>query len=258
MVKRKAMTSEQARDVRQAGHNDALEFALAIGLSHDYLNDPTAKKDVIDKNGDAHSVKSGAKRWQIFLYGKNRFLNDVAFQSMNGIGQILIKCLDIYPSTYAEYTANKAFYKENLRVPMRELKNKFSENYRVKTFLNKAYFNGGEVNYLTVKHENKFHVFTNKDVIDVFGEYLEVVNSQAHRINNTPEQKVLFRYNGINLGELEMRNSGENHYKEVLFVWNKLKTINLLFEKITAKEDYNEKVILYGGAIRKFKVKIKS
>jgi hypothetical protein len=37
-------------------------------LSNDYQNDVQAKKDVIDFNGDSHSVKSGKKRWQIFLY----------------------------------------------------------------------------------------------------------------------------------------------------------------------------------------------
>ena len=45
----------------------------------DYQNDKKAKKDVIDPSGDAYSVKSGSKKWQIFLYGRNRFINDDGF-----------------------------------------------------------------------------------------------------------------------------------------------------------------------------------
>jgi hypothetical protein len=252
MAKRKAMTKEKAREVRSQGHADAFEFALAIGLSRDYKNDAKAKKDVIDLAGDAHSVKSGNKRWQIFLYSKNRFETDDAFQSMNGIGQLLIKALDAFPNQYADYIVDKEPHKRKLRQVMRKLKEKFSERRRVKTFLGKAFFNGAEVNYLTVKHEGYFHVFYNQDIIDVFGQHLEIVNSQARKANDTPEQKILFRYKGINLGELEIRNSGKNHYKEVLFVMNKLKVLDLLFEKIKPLKKFNDKVVTYGKAIKKF------
>lgn len=74
--KKRGLDSEGARKVRQQGHDDALEFALSIGLNSDYQNDSKAKKDVIDPSGDGHSVKSGNKKWQIFLYGVNRFETD--------------------------------------------------------------------------------------------------------------------------------------------------------------------------------------
>ncbi len=255
MNKKKAMSSEQAREVRQKGHDDALEFAKIIGLEADYQNNMQAKKDVVDHNGDTHSLKSGTKRWQIFLYRKNRFENDDNFQTMNGIGQILIKCLDLYPETYDEYKANKSFYKNELRTQMRELNEKFQEKRRIKSFMNVAMFNAGEVNYLTVKHENKYHVFLKKEVIEVFGENLTAFNSQATRPNETPEQKVVFKYNGKNVAELEMRNSNYNHYKEVLFVMNKLKTLELFFEKIPFDKEYNEKVLLYGTSSKIFRNK---
>ncbi len=177
MSKRKAMTTEKARYVRQKGFDDALEFALAIGLSHDYENDRKAKKDVIDPSGDAHSVKSGNKRWQIFLYNRSRFENDYAFQSMNGIGQLLIECIDVYPENFHDYTKNKKYYKEKLRKPMRELCEKFQEKRIVRTFIAKSVFNGDEVNYLAVKHNNVFHIFINKNVVDIFAQYLVVENS---------------------------------------------------------------------------------
>ena len=127
MAKRKAMSSEKARNVRYQGHRDALLFAKAIGVGEDYQNNAIAKKDVVDHNKDKHSVKSGGKRWQVFLYGRNRFLSDNAFQSMNGIGQLLIECLDAYPETYDEYQRNKNNIKEQLRNPMRRLCELFQE-----------------------------------------------------------------------------------------------------------------------------------
>jgi hypothetical protein len=252
MSKKRAMTSEQARRVRQRGHDDALQFALAIGLPRDYNNDRKAKKDVIDPAGDAHSVKSGVKRWQIFLYNKSRFEKDYAFQSMNGIGQLLIRCIDVFPEKFANYSKNKQRYKEKLRKIMRILCNKFQEKRRVRTFLAKSIFNGDEVNYLTIKNDNKFHVFLNKNVIDILSENLIVSNSKARHIYETPELKVLFKYKEKNVGELEVRNSGENHYREILFVMNKKKVIELLMEKVKNIKNYNEKVIMYDDSIRKF------
>ena len=82
---KRGLSSENARKVRQQGHDDAFEFAMLIGLDSDYQNDVVAKKDVIDPSGDAHSVKSGNKKWQLFLYGLNRFSTDDFFQTMNGI-----------------------------------------------------------------------------------------------------------------------------------------------------------------------------
>lgn len=251
-MKRKAMTTEKARQVRAQGHQDALEFALAIGLAKDYGNDRQAKKDVIDPSGDAHSVKSGAIRWQIFLYHKSRFETDYAFQSMNGIGQLLIECLDVFPDNFDEYKKNKQHCKQKLQNIMKKLCEKFQEERRVKTFLAKSLFNGDEVNYLTIKHNGTFHVFLNKDVVTMLGQNLVVENSQARKVNDNPAQKVLFKYNGNNLGELEMRNSSLNHYKEVLFVMNKLKVIGLLFGKIPMTKKFNDMVSIYGNASKRF------
>lgn len=246
------MSTEKAREVRAKGHIDALEFAHLIGLQTDYQNNPQAKKDVVDPGGDTHSVKSGTKRWQIFLYSRNRFDNDDAFLSMNGIGQAIIACIDVFPNTFIEYQNNKQFYKDNLRSQMVALKDLLKEKRRVRTFLNKSIFNGGEVNYLTVKHNGAYHVFFSKDVIDAMANNLVITNSEAKRDNETSEQKVLFKFNNHNLGELEIRNSGENHYKEVLFVMNKLKVLELLFNQIALTGKYNDIVMLYGESNKRF------
>ena len=81
-------------------------------MDKDYERDPKAKKDVIDPAGDAHSVKSGNIKWQIFLYGRNRFLEDDGFQALNGIGSLLVHCIDAFPPRYNDYVDNKAAAKE--------------------------------------------------------------------------------------------------------------------------------------------------
>jgi hypothetical protein len=251
MAKR-GLSSSAARIVRQKGHDDALEFALLIGLQHDYQNDPAAKKDVIDPSGDAHSLKSGEKKWQLFLYGINRFKDDDFFQTMNGIGQLLVQCLEAFPKKYEDYIKDKKEAKEKCRIPMRELAEKLQEKRRVRSFINKAMFNGGEVNYLTVKHENTYHIFLNKEVVQVFADSVEVGNSQARSSNQVPEQKVIFKYEGKNLAELEMRNDTPIHYRQVRFNMIKPRMMALLFSKIPMTHTYSDKIFVYGEAAKKF------
>ena len=248
----RASSSDQARAYRQAGHNDARQFAYSIGLPTDYKNDPHAKKDVIDPSGDAHSVKSGQKKWQIFLYGLGRFWTDDAWGTMNGIGDLLAECINAFPTDFKAYQRNKPAAKERLRRPMKKIAALLQDKRRLRSFLNKSLFNGGEVNYLTVKHDGIFHVFLNQDVIQVFGDNLEVCNSRAITASQTPEQKVLFRYNGLNLGELEMRNDSEVYYREVRFNMIKPKAMDLLFTKIPLSLTFNEIVRVYGNANKRF------
>ena len=120
MKKRRASTSSSAREYRQAGHNAAKQFALTIGMGDDYRRDPKAKKDVIDPAGDAHSVKAGKKKWQIFLYTRSRLATDDGFQSLNGVGQLLVHCIDVFPPMFEDYEESKDIAKERLRTPMRE------------------------------------------------------------------------------------------------------------------------------------------
>lgn len=251
-MKKRAMTSDSARSVRQAGHDDAAEFAKLIGLSSNYKNDKQAKKDVIDPFGDAHSVKSGKKRWQIFLYHKSRFENDSAFQTMNGVGQIFIQCLKLFPDNFYEYKSNKNRYKQELRSLMIELKNKLSEKRRLKSFLEKSFFNGNEVKYLTIKVDDQFHVFYAQDVVESISANCIVENSKARREGEISEQKVLIKYENTNLGEIEIRNSSPNHFREVLFVVNRKKALELLYNKIKTEKTYVERVLLHGSAIKKF------
>lgn len=250
--RRRASSPEAARAYRQRGHEDALAFALAIGLDEDYQNDPQAKKDVIDPSGDAHSVKSGSKKWQIFLYRRNRFLTDDGFQALNGVGGLLVACIDAFPPSYEDYVADKEAAKERLKLPMRELKDRFQQRPLRRAFLRKAIFNGGEVDYLTILDDGIYHVFHCDDVVDVMGDAFEVVNSTARRAGEFDGQKVLFRHEGRNVGELEMRVSSKGHYPEVLFNMNRAPCLRLLLGAGLPSQELSDRVRIHGRAIRRF------
>jgi hypothetical protein len=250
--KLRASTSARARQYRQQGHDDALHFALAIGLGKDYKNDPLAKKDVIDPSGDAHSVKSGEKKWQVFLYGRSRFENDALFRVMNGVGQLLVDCINSFPAKFQEYQNNKLDSKNKLRPYMVAIANKLQDKDRLRAFLEKSIFNGGEVNYLTVYDKGKFHIFWGKEVSLLMSENLVVANSQALHKGQFPEQKVVFKFNGTTLAELEMRNDSVLHYREIRFNMLKPKAMALLYSKINTKKNFNDEVVLHGDAIRHF------
>jgi hypothetical protein len=253
LMARRASTSEQARTYRQAGHDNAGLFAQALGMQT-YKNNPQAKKDVIDPSGDAHSVKSGEKKWQIFLYSRNRFLSDDGFQALNGVGGLLIHCIDAFPPSYKEYRNDPDAAKKRLQTPMRELRDRFQRKALLRAFLMKSIFNGGEVNYLTILYEKHFHVFLNTDVVGTMGRRFEVVNSQARRAGEFDAQKVLFRYEGFNVGELEMRNESPGHYQEVQFNMNSQPAISLLFEHLgpCAAFRHSDAILVYGNARKRF------
>lgn len=251
--KKRGLSSANAKYIRQKGHDDALEFAKLIGLDNDYLNDIKAKKDVIDLSGDSHSVKSGDKKWQIFLYGLWRFESDHAFGAMNGIGQLLIECIKSFPEKFDDYIINKVDAKEKCKIPMRLLCEKMQDKKRLKAFINKSIFNGGEVNYFTIKYQNKFHIFENNDVVHCFGNNFTVENSKARNKDQFDDQKVLLRYNKFNIGEIEIRNDSKQHYRKIRFNMLKSRAISLLFDNFYNTVDYyNGNVLVYGGAIKKF------
>ncbi len=252
MNARRASTTEAAREYRQRGHDDALLFALAIGLEDDYRRDQAAKKDVIDPAGDAHSVKSGRIKWQVFLYRRNRFLDDDGFQALNGVGSLLVHCIDAFPPRYSDYEDNKEPAKLRLQAPMRELKDRFQRKALLRAFLRKSLFNGAEVQYLTVLRDGVFCVYWSDDVVTAMADGFEVVNSTARRPGEFDAQKVLFRHEGRNVGELEMRNSSPGHYGEVLFNMNREPCLALLDAAGLETAEWSSEVRLYGQARRTF------
>jgi len=98
--KRRAMTTEAARRVKLAGHQAEKEFANLIGGQ---IYPGSRKKDVVDARGNIHSVKSGAKKWQIFLYGKKRFEDSIGFLGAH----LFIDCIDSFPEKRGSILATK-------------------------------------------------------------------------------------------------------------------------------------------------------
>lgn len=247
-------TSEQGRSRREQGHQNATAFANAIGLGKEYQRDRRAKKDVIDPAGDSHSVKSGEKKWQIFLYGRKRFVSDDGFQALNGVGSLLVHCLDVFPPRYEDYINNKEEAKLRLQVPMRELRDRFQRKALLRAFLRKSIFNGGEVSYLTIRYNRVFRVYWSDDVVKTLASMFTVSNSSGISHGQFDDQKVVFRWDDRNVGELEMRTSGPEKYVKVLFNINARACIDLLdsadLSSISWK--HNQNVMLYGKARETF------
>jgi len=247
--KPRASTSEQAREYRQRGHDLALDFAKLLGVD-DYKNDLQAKKDVVDLAGESYSVKGGMKKWQIFLYSENRFKTDPIFQIM--LGQIFIDCINSFPATYAEYEINKEKYKKQLEPNMIKLANELKNRSMLKAFINKSMFNSGEVKYLSVYHRSEFHIFLGAEVERIMSKIFEVSNSRSRTPVQFSNQKVIFKYNGVTLGEIEMRNDSSIHYREIRFNMLKSKVMAMLFGNIANKQEFHDKLIVYGDAIKLF------
>ena len=168
----RGMSSEKAREVRAEGISAEKEFADLIGGK---THGSGKKKDVIDKRGDIHSVKSGEKKWQIFLYGYQRILNELDFAG----AKFILECLNSFPENREEYLKNKGVYKNQLKIAMNNFKEfLFQENNKL-LFLKKAFLNNGEVDFLTIKHNEKFHIFDGDEVIRLIDSSTLVVNSKA-------------------------------------------------------------------------------
>jgi hypothetical protein len=251
MRKRKAMTSEKASYVKRKGHADAQEFARALGIGKEYKSEPQAKKDVIDLEGHSYSVKGGEKKWQIFLYGKTRFERDYSFRGMNGLGDLFLRCINSFPENRNQYLRNKDKYKIQLQKPMRELCKRLKEKRLLAAFIDKSMFNSGEVDFLVIKEGEIFHVFWSREVVEILVNNYVVENSKARNENQFNDQKVVFKFENVTHGEIEMRNDSEIHYREIKFWLNKKLTFNLLKSQIRAVQNFTSKIIFYGKTIRK-------
>ena len=252
MAGRKGGTTEQGRALWHRGHDDALRFALLLGMDQDYKRDIRAKKDVVDPSGDAHSVKSGGKKWQIFLYRRTRFTTDDGFLALNGIGQLLVHCIDAFPPRYEDYRGNEAAAKLRLQTPMQELKDRFQRKALLRAFLKKSLFNGGEVDYLTVLHDGIYRVYWCDDVVKAMADGFTVENSKARTQDQYDDQKVVFKHDGKNVAELEMRNDKPPHYGEVRFNMNKTPALALLEGAITEAKTLHPEITAHGHAIKTF------
>jgi len=274
-------SSSQASEYKLKGHKDEAQFAKLIDGS-DETDSATGKTDVIGKDGKKYTVKGGKKKWQIFLYGEERFKSDSDFLNMNGVGNLFLECLNSFPSDYQKYQADKIVCKKLLleyskqnssalkdlekltqllpsdntyfssKISLRKhtslLKNKFEDKAILKSFLDKAIFNNEEVDRLAIMQGNIFLVFEKKDVLDIFSNFFSVENSVAGNIPtdlNIDGQKVLFRYK-TNVVEIEIRNDSVKHFRQVRFNMIREKALELILEKTELLNKINDNVIFFG------------
>ena len=207
------------------GHINEHDFAELIGGEVN-KGSHTDKRDVVDSQHGMHSVKAG-EWWQIFPYGEERLRANTIFQGLGGIANILIDCINAYPPRWDDYRADQDAAKERLRPHMRALLAELKKPGLLKAFLDKALFDGGNADYLSIfpgdadkdKSRKCFHVFHKDDVTKALLDDLEVQNSKARRAGQTPELKVVFRSRtlGRQIGEIEDRHDSKTHYRETKF-----------------------------------------
>ena len=142
------MTSKHASIVKISGHVNEGHFAKLINGQVN-PGTHTDKRDVIDSFGRSHSVKAGTW-WQIFLYGKQRLENDNLLKGIGNLAEILVNCIDAYPLDYYAYKTNKVEARLNLQPHMRELNAELSKENIMKAFLEKALFDGGNAEFLSI------------------------------------------------------------------------------------------------------------
>lgn len=224
MRRKRAMTSAEASSVKRAGDANERDFAKLIGGK--VVGKKTDKKDVEDKQGNNHSVKGG-EYWQIFLYGRNRFVTNTEFQGIGNVAKLMIACLDAFPENRFDYESDKVIAKRRLQEPMRFLCEEIHKPNIFPQLLSKGIFNGDEVTYLSVltpclshklsRADKRFHIFSQSSVVDILSSQLEIANSKARkgRPEEMDDQKVVFRYGDKNVGEIEVRTDSKVHYREM-------------------------------------------
>lgn len=196
------MTSAKASAVKKDGHK--LEDVFA-GLVGGVTIPGTGKADV--RRGDqSWSLKSGT--WaQIFLYRGARAAE---------LGPEFKGCIDIFPENRTEYLENKVALKTELQKPMRVLAGHLSQDAHLETFLWRAMF-ASSVDFLVIQKGQKFLEFKADDVVQTLKRGISVQNSKARNSTQLDDQKVVLYLDGVKaaLGEIEVRNDSDQHYREI-------------------------------------------
>lgn len=166
-------------------------------------------------------------------------------------------CLNVFPCKLEEYKKDKIYYKNLLMKPMQKLKKKLQNKETLKALLEKSFFNAGEVSYLTIKNGDSFYVFHNNDVVKTLTENISVENSNGgqkviFKIKNA-NPKTLSRFPLVTIGEIEMRNDSEAHFKEIKFWMGKDKTFELLNKIISPIKKVKPRLILCGKSLKIFR-----
>jgi hypothetical protein len=254
-MRKRAMTSEVASDKKLTGHINEGHFAALIDGE---VIPGRGKTDVVDSKLNTYSVKS-AERAQVFMYGRNRFIENTAFQEVGNVANLIISCIDVFPETLADYSTDKVTTKLRLQKSMRVLKDEICKPTIFPQFLSKGLFNGDEVGYLSILPndlsdgdlpigQKHFHVFSASDVIHLFSTKLDVQNSKARARGQMDDLKVIFLYRDRGVGGIEILTSRSDKYKRAWCYLYTAKILELLKSNFEATHVEDRQVTLYGSA----------
>ena len=237
----RGMSTAKARRVKLSGHEREQFFAKLI---QGEVIKGTQKEDVQDQNGKLYSLKTGQEikgakggdgKWQIFLYRKARFIKNDSFPGKD----IFISILDVFPDSYSDYKSNKPLVNE-LTLFLQDTNN-------LNNFLDYSFFDC-RVDFFVILDKNIFHIFSRKDILDVFIRNFEVCN-------NSTFQKTVFKYAQKIFGEIEVRTTNDGKYPSILFtISRKLQALNMFQRKIKTASFYqnSEYLYCYGSALNEF------
>lgn len=271
-------SSDQASKYKKKGHKDEELFSSLI---EGQVISGTGKADVIDSSKNTYSVKGGAKKWQIFLYGENRFIKDKGFHFSN-IGNLFLDSLNSFPKKYSLYKSDKDkakeellnFYRLNKKKPSsvedylqvigdaneylnskillmevnKKIKEVLSEKDNLKKFLMKSIFDNENVNFWSIKDNEFFLVFDKEEAVQVLSSSLNADLSK--QTTGRPDditlagQKVLLK-SKKNVIEIEVRNDSDKHYRQIRFNMIRQITIDILKNYFSEKERLNNRIIFY-------------
>lgn len=259
--KHKGMTSENAALKKIGGHIVEYDFAELIGGEVN-KGDQKSKKDVIDKNHRTHSVKNG-KKWQIFLYGRNRLEKNTILQTIGNVAKLLVDCIDSFPPKFEDFVKDKKLYRTKLQKPMHLLCNELQNETVRKSFFEKSMFEGSQVDYLTIKdlqQEDVFHIFPREKIVEILNRFA-VKNSQKQkgRPETMDAQKVIFKHPTsankppVTIGEIEMRTDSVQHHREVKLWLDAKKFMAVLQNEFAGEVKNRGKINVYGAARKTFK-----
>lgn len=242
------MSSEKASRVKKRGHNKEHLYASLIGGK---VVSGIKKEDVIDYNGNYHSVKGGSEmkggdgikgKWQVFLYKIARFESDTSFYGRD----IFIKILNLYPKTHDEYVKDKDMIRERVKPCMLELKNYLLDSNNKLNFINKSFFNE-RVKYFVIYHDDIFRVFDKNQLVNI------LVNTLVVDVNST-SQKVVFTYDDKLVSEIEIRTTDDGKYPSILYNTLKHRVCGIMSDFELERKALTPNVYIYGDAIGTFKL----
>jgi hypothetical protein len=224
MSKKKAMTSEKASQVKKGGHKNEDNFSILDGGKK---NTGTGKTDYI-KDNKQYSLKQICQRIQFALYTKNSNY----WKKEDKIQKACLDCLDVYPSTFQNYTDNKHNIKINLGKHMLILKTLLENKENLKELLN-FFIRNDEIDYIGFEFTTCHKIYDAIAFTDYLSKNLIVENSKKRRNGEYDNQKVILKASldgklSVNIIELEIRNSSEKHYREFLCVCNRDKLVKLI------------------------------